>query len=165
MENQTLFKKRTFDFIDRFGHTHSFTAVVTQGMAELPTDYELLTDTKTVDVKVFNAVVNEVVMDEEGEFYYARSYDFPILCSRSDHANTFLREVQFVRSTQELFELVEDLRVDFNVAIDRDVRSASRKLVGLGIPLTNTNVPTRRKRELTPRRKPKYPYWGPGSGV
>jgi hypothetical protein len=150
VKNRTLFKKRRHSHTDPAGHTHVFTVVVAQGDNLLPVESDRLTFTDHVEVRTYQAVVNEVVMDVKGEFIYTHDYEFENLCSRSNHANYFLAKVKSCRSAKELMELVEDLRVDFNISLRADTRKALRKLLGLPRNVYENNMVSSRKKFSSP---------------
>lgn len=146
MGNQQVFKRRQHQTTDVLGYTHHFTYVVYEAEADRLGRLDHLAEEAVVTIKGYRVVINETV-EHSGEFAYTRDYDLGFLSTRTSEVHYLLVQLRRCKGLEEIQSLVEDLKVDFNVAIERDTRKALRELLGLRTDsLTNKLVSTKRNR-------------------
>jgi hypothetical protein len=153
MGNQLVFKRKKHTYTNALGHTHYLTYVVYEEMVERTGALDIMDKPAVVEIKGYRVVINETV-EHNGEYAYTRNYDLGFLSTRTSEINYLLARLPRCKGIEEVHELVEDLKVDFRVAIERDIRKALKKLLGLRTHnLTNNMVPSRSK-EPTPLKIP-----------
>jgi hypothetical protein len=84
-----------------------------------------------VHIKAFSIIINEIVMDN-GTPKKVLAASFPYCASRTGDFLSAITEIVKCSSILDIEYLMENLRPQLNVALDRDAKMALKKNLGLG---------------------------------
>jgi len=152
MKKTALFREQRHTVIE--GEiTKEFRVEVYRGIASLETKYRHFN--RVVDIKAFGLIVEET-WSYEGTVYRELKQDFGQFTARSGEVAYALAQIKQCTSIEAIEDLLEDLDVDFRVALQKDAMRELKRLIGLQ-KITGTPK-VRRKKEYQPLPQIKLPW-------